>query len=380
MSRLVYDKITMVAPSQVANFGGLFDRAGKLCCRPPLGPHDAEGGPGNWMQIKRLPGRKGVIDVDIQLRRCDNDGFWEQPTTFTALLDEIKRHPEKDVLRLLTQATCQKISEYTGRVINDGFHIHVIIHTPNGQTGLGLGGSASSAAIVVGIDAMFGAPLAELPYGDTLLLRLAAEGERIASGRLFFDNVAPLIIKGDMVYISPSEEDSETLPEFTTFDCPSNLHMVTITPDFAISTSEMTRILTDKAVSWRTAEAAGDHKMEFMRGLLLRDIHLMIRHATNIVTEPIRGQVVRGFSTAQQVVREMNDHFEPDAPRFSLGISGSGPTMYALACSLEEANQIGYQIFQALRERDNIYSWWFCHSTNPHGAEIIGREISAYGV
>lgn len=378
MSRLVYDKVTMVAPAQVANFGGLFDRAGKLCCRPPLGPHDAEGGPGNWMQIKRLPGKKGVIDVDIQLRKCDQNGFWESPTTFTKLLDEIKQHPEKDVLRLLTQATCRKISDLIGRPIDDGFHIHVIIHTPNGQTGLGLGGSASSAAIVVAIDAMFGSPIAELPHGDNILLRLAAEGERIASGRLFFDNVAPLIIKGDMVYITP-DDDSE-MPVVETFDCPSNLHMVTITPDFAISTSEMTRILQGREVSWQTAEAAGDHKVEFMRGLLLKDMHLMIRHATNIVTEPIRGQVVRGFSTAQQVVREINQEFDADKPRFSLGISGSGPTLYALACSLEEANQIGFEIFKALNEKDNIYSWWFCHSANPHGAEIIGREISAYNV
>ena len=112
-----------------------------------------------------------------------------------------------------------------------------------------------------------------------------------------------------------------------------------------------------------------------MRALLSGDIHLLIRHAMNTVTEPIRGTMIRGYQTAQQVVRDMNAAHPADQPRFSLGISGSGPTMYALACSLEEANTIGYEIFQALKQQDDVYSWWFCHSSNPHGAEVIGREL-----
>ncbi len=381
MSRLVYDKITMLAPAQVANFGGLFDRAGKLCRRPPLGRNDAEGGPGNWMQIHRLSGRKGVIELDIELRQCDESGFWRTPVEFTKLLDELKKHPERDLVRLLVQATCQQIETLCNRSIDDGFRIHIIIHTPNGQTGLGLGGSASSAAIVVGIDAMYGSPLAELPNGDIVLLQLAAEGERIAAGRVFYDNVAPLIIKGDVVYLAPSANTQENnSPKVLALDCPSQLQMVTITPDFALSTAEMTRILQGRTIDWHVAEKSGDHKMEFMRGLITKDIHLMIKHATNIVTEPIRGTVVKGYQTALQVVRERNAEFEADKPHFSLGISGSGPTLYALACSPEEANQIGYEIHQALKEKEGIYSWWFCHEPNPHGAEIIGREISAYSI
>ncbi|OUD14051.1 hypothetical protein [Thioflexithrix psekupsensis] len=380
MTPLTYDTITLLAPAQVANFGGLFDRAGKLCRRPPLGPHDAEGGPGNWMHITRLPDRKGHIELDIYLRRCDEQGYWQAPEPFTALLDHLRQHPEHDIIRLLTAATASQLSSVLGRKIDDGYRIQLIIHTPNGQTGLGLGGSASSAAIVVGIDALYGSPIAQLPRGELHLLRLAAEGERIASGRLFYDNVAPLIIKGDLIYLTPTPSNATEWPQVQSFECPSQLHLVTITPDFAVSTAEMTQRLQGQHVAWQVAERAGDYKMEFMRGLLLKDIHLMIRNATNLVTEPIRATAIRGYTTAQAVVSELNEAYDPEQPRFSLGISGSGPTLYALACSWEEANQVGYEIFKALQEKDGVYSWWFCHRTNPHGAEIIGREISGYGI
>ncbi|ALG67564.2 homoserine kinase [Beggiatoa leptomitoformis] len=370
MSKLIYNKITMIAPAQIANFGGLFDRAGKLCCRPPLGAYDAEGGPGNWMQIERLSGKKGVIEVDILVRKCDADGFWDNPVTFSKLLDEIRQHPEKDVVRLLTQATCHKIAELTDKPIQDGFRITIIIHTPNGQTGLGLGGSASSAAIVIGIDALYGSPIADSNEGQKTLLRLAAEGERIAAGRIFFDNVAPLIVKGDLIYIPPTLTGE---PNVFSLNCPPNLHVVTITPDFAISTSHMTAVLKDKTVGWQTAETAGDHKMEVMRALLTQDLNLLLKHATNTIIEPIRGQHIKGYKTAQSVVQEMNAN-DPENPRYALGISGSGPTMYVMTGSIEEANQAGYEIHKALNEQEQVYSWWFCHSVNPNGAEVIGRE------
>ncbi|EIJ42434.1 homoserine kinase [Beggiatoa alba B18LD] len=370
MSKLIYNKITMIAPAQIANFGGLFDRAGKLCRRPPLGAYDAEGGPGNWMQIERLSGKKGLIELDILVRKCDADGFWDDPVTFSQLLDEINRHPEKDVVRLLTQATCQQIATLSERPIEDGFRITIIIHTPNGQTGLGLGGSASSAAIVIGIDALYGSPIADSSDGQRRLLRLAAEGERIAAGRIFFDNVAPLVVKGDLIYIPPSVGDS---PNVLALNCPPNLHVVTITPDFAISTSHMTAVLKDKTVGWQVAESAGDHKMEVMRALMSQDLGLLLKHATNTIIEPIRGQHIKGYSTAKQVVQALNAD-NPESPRYALGISGSGPTMYVMTGSMEEANHAGYEIHKALNEREQVYSWWFCHSVNPNGAEVIGRE------
>ncbi|MEM7016593.1 MAG: hypothetical protein AAF512_04530 [Pseudomonadota bacterium] len=369
----IFDTITMIAPAQIANFGGLFDRAGKLCRQPPLGIEDTEGGPGNWMQIKRLPGRKGHIELELYLRQCDATGFWEKPVEFTALMDELKHHPERDLIRILSHKTLDEISQTTSKPVDDGLSIQVVLHTPNGKTGLGLGGSASSAAIVMGIDALYGSPIANTPQGQMQLLKLAGEGEGVAAGRVFYDNVAPLIVKGDMVYITPGY-DAEGCPIVQPMKCPAELHVVTITPEFAMSTSHMTQALKDKTVGWQIAEHSGDHKMEFMRGLLTDDLDLMIRNTRNLVTEPIRGALIQGFSTAREIVEDMNATYD-SRPEFAIGISGSGPTMYVMSRSLQSADQIGEEIHRALHEKDGIYSWWFCHTTNPNGAEVIGRTF-----
>lgn len=198
-----YKECTVLAPSQIANCFGPLDRMGMLGKRPPFSPEETTGGPGNWIKVERLADCKGQLDLYIEQRKCDEHGFWQPATRFTALLDEIAQNPKRDLVRILSKMVLRYIALIKGEKLSDGLRFHIVIHTPNGKTGLGLGGSASSAAVVIAIDALFGFPIASLPDGEQKILRMMGCAEKIVAGKTFYDNVAPLVVKSDAVYLRP---------------------------------------------------------------------------------------------------------------------------------------------------------------------------------
>jgi homoserine kinase len=151
--------------------------------------------------------------------------------------------------------------------------------------------------------------------------------------------------------------------------CPRNLHLVTITPEYAVSTETATKILKDKTLDVFAAESAASRYMDIRHALDTGDLDLLIRSAGNRIVEPYRGQLIDGLDSLYQLVNELNS-YDRRHPRFACGISGSGPTMYILASSYADADRAGYQAQQELLKR-GIFSWWFCHRPNPNGAEVI---------
>lgn len=367
--RTEHNECIMLAPSQIANAFGPFDRMGMLGSRPPFSPEERMGGPGNWISVRRLPGKAGTMTLTLDVRECDEQGFWQPPKTFDKLWSEINARPEKDLARILARHTLRHIRKRTGKPIRDGFDIHIVIHTPNGKTGLGLGGSASSSAVVMAIDALYGYPIAGSPDGEIAILRLMGLGEKIAAGRVFYDNVAPLAVKAETVYLRQPAPGTRDI-EVARLTCPRNLHMVTITPDYAVSTEDATKILKGKTIGVFEAEAAASRYMDIRHAFDTGDLDLLIRSAGNRIVEPYRGQLVHGLDTVREVVAELNASCDRRRPRFACGISGSGPTMYILAGSHADADRAGFEAHRALRDR-GIFSWWFCHRPNPNGAEVI---------
>lgn len=364
-----YRECTVLAPAQIANCFGPLDRIGMLGRRPPFSPEEREGGPGNYIHVRRLPDKSNMLNLHIDLRECDERGYWKPPRRFDDLLAEIEARPERDLVRILARLTLRYLSRLIGHRTHDGLNIHIVIHTPNGKTGLGLGGSASSAAIVIAIDALFGFPITSSPNGEQALLRLMGKGEQIVAGTLFYDNVAPLAVGADAVYLRPGP-DANKHPSVTRLTCPQSLHIVTITPDYELSTKLMNEILEDKTIRVREAEAAAASYMDVRHALDTGDLDLLIRSAGNKIVEPIRGTLIPGLDTLREVVRTLNDTYDASHPRFACGISGSGPTMYVLTDSQANADRVGYETYRALREQ-GIASWWFWHRPNPNGAEII---------
>lgn len=146
--------------------------------------------------------------------------------------------------------------------------------------------------------------------------------------------------------------------------------MVTITPDYELSTKTMNEALQGKKICVRQAEMAAAKYMDIRHAINTGDLALLIRSSGNQIVEPIRGQFVKEFQTVHQMVAHWNSSYPTDQPRFATGISGSGPTIYVLTDSHAHADFAGYEIHRVLKEQ-GIYSWWFCHTPNPNGAEII---------
>jgi homoserine kinase len=181
----------------------------------------------------------------------------------------------------------------------------------NMPLGSGLGSSAaSSAAAVFAVNKLLGDLL---PVNE--LIPFAMEGERVACGTAHADNVAPSLLGGFVLVRSYNPLD------IIRITCPDDLYCAVIHPHIELKTSDSRRILKKDIpindVIKQSANAAG-----FMVGLLKCDYELLGRSIHDLLAEPKRTQLIPGFETARRSALE--------AGAIGCGISGSGPSMFAL--------------------------------------------------
>lgn len=220
--------------------------------------------------------------------------------------------------------------------------------------GSGLGSSASSAvAAVVAMNTLLGGPLAK---GE--LLPFAMEGERIACGAAHADNVAPSLLGGFTLIRSYDPLDVVSIP------CPENLFAVVVYPDVELKTADARRILRTEidlkeAVS-QSANAAG-----FVSGLLLNNRDLISRSMEDLLAEPKRMQLIPGFQDVKKVVM--------DAGAIGFGISGSGPSVFALCDGNGQAKRIGEIMKNTFKEM-GLEAEIYCSSLNAAGAKVVTND------
>lgn len=361
--------VAISAPAQVGNALGLFDHAGLLCSEPPQNEASREGGPGDVITIQRKPDSMEPLEIEYRKRACDEEGYWLDVEPFSDLADSINDEPSHDLARLLIEKTLKAISAAMESEINsNGMYVTVTKYTPNGKVGLGLGGSASSASIVMALDYMFREPLLSLEEQDGILRRLSLMGdaEEVVSGHKFYDNVAPLAIPGGLIHIDDPDPEN---PKVTALPWPKDLWMTTITPEFALKTRQMREALNDKQVPWKQAEIASQYRAEVMRGLYTDDAARVIRYSGDSIVEGFRWPHIKA---SDALLKHIEQKRAADA-LYAIGISGSGPTVYVLSTSKREADQIGHELHEIWKHQ-GIMSWWFVHEHNKAGARVI--EVS----
>lgn len=197
--------------------------------------------------------------------------------------------------------------------------------------GSGLGSSAaSSAAAVYAINVLLGSPLS-----ITDLIPFAMEGERIACGTAHADNVAPSLLGGFVLIRSYNPLD------IIQISCPNELFCTVIHPHIELNTSDARRILKRDIpmsdVIKQTANSAA-----FMIGLVREDFELIGRSMSDLLAEPKRTQLIPGFDTAKKSAM--------DAGAVGCGISGSGPSVFALCKGEKMASFIGEKMQIAFTE------------------------------
>jgi homoserine kinase len=217
--------------------------------------------------------------------------------------------------------------------------------------GSGLGSSAASAvASVFAINQLLGEPLK-----TESLLPFAMEGERIACGAAHADNVAPSLL-GGFVLIR-----SYTPLEVVKLECRLKLWSTVISPEIEVNTRDARDIL-KRHLSMEKAIQQWGNLGGLIAGLLTPDAGLVGRSLQDVVAEPVRGMLIPGFYDVKQAAI--------DAGALGAGISGSGPSIFALSADPDTAHRVG-QAMKAAFAGYSISSSVYTSEINTSGPVIM---------
>jgi homoserine kinase len=190
-----------------------------------------------------------------------------------------------------------------------GFEMQIQKGIPLGS---GLGGSAASAVgAVVAANALLPEPCSKLE-----LLKFAMQGEKVASGSLHVDNIAPSLFGGLVLTVGIDHPRVKQIP------VPAGIKSVIVHPHMFLSTKQARAIL-KRTVElsdfvWQTANLAG-----FISGCYTDDLDMIRASFQDVVIEPQRQALIPGFNDVRQAAMA--------AGALGCSISGAGPTMFAWA-------------------------------------------------
>lgn len=311
--------IKVFAPATVANVACGFDIMGLALNQP-----------GDEVEME-LTETSGVIIADI-----------------TGDQGKLPRETEKNTVGVAVARL------FEDRGIEAGVSIVLHKHMPLGS---GLGSSAASA--VAGVFAAN--ELLTRYFPDKAiqkredLLPYAMEGERLACGSAHADNVAPSLLGGFVLIRSYHPLDVVRIPT------PEALCCTVIHPHIEVQTKDARSILKkqlllkDAVVQW--GNAAG-----LIAGLWQCDFDLIGRSMEDVIVEPVRSILIPGFSNVKSAALE--------AGALGCGISGSGPSLFALSKDWVIAQQVGEAMGTAF-ERVGIESEVYVSKINKQGPRVI---------
>ena len=215
--------------------------------------------------------------------------------------------------------------------------------------GSGMGSSAASAvAALVAVNALTG-----LNLSREALLPFAMESERIACGSAHADNVAPGLFGGFVLVRSYDPLDVVSIP------FPGTLSCVLVHPDLELKTRDARRVLR-QTLSLKDAVTQWGNTAGMVAGLMKGDLALIGRSMEDKVAEPVRSLLIPGYEQVRRAA--------VDAGAIGCGISGSGPTMFALCDG--DAQAVGAAMLEAFRLA-GLSGSVFHSRLNPAGATVI---------
>lgn len=232
--------------------------------------------------------------------------------------------------------------------INYGFEIEIY---KNIKPGSGIGSSAaSSSGAVFGINELLGKP-----FSNHDLIEFAMQGERLASGVAHADNVAPALLGGFTLVKS-------TAPlEVLKIHTPSELYATVIHPQIEVKTSDAREILKG-SVPLKTAIKQWGNVGALVSGLYTEDYPLIGRSLQDHIVEPIRSILIPAFDAVKEASIQ--------AGALGAGISGSGPSIYALSKGKATAENVA-EAMKEVYEKVGIDYDVHISKINTKGIKII---------
>ena len=232
-----------------------------------------------------------------------------------------------------------------------GFEIEIIKGI---KAGSGIGSSAaSSAGAVFGINELLGRPFTR---GE--LIQFAMKGEELASGTPHADNVTPVLLGGFTLVRCSKEPDVIGLPS------PSELYATVLHPKIELKTSDARAVLKKNIMLEKAIQQWGN-LAALVSGLYTNDYDLIGRSLVDVVIEPHRSALIPGFPELKKAAT--------DSGALGSGISGSGPSMFALSRGEAAAIRVGESMRQAFLKY-NIEFELHISKINPKGIHIISSK------
>ena len=234
---------------------------------------------------------------------------------------------------------------------NVDFGIEIEIYKKiNAGSGIG-SSSASSAGAAFGVNAILG-----YPFSNKELVTFAMEGEKLASGSAHADNVAPVLLGGCTLIRSYSPSlDICNVP------VPDELFATIIHPHIEVKTSDARRILRQNVTLKQSIQQSGNLGA-FVCGMYSNDYQLISRSLEDVIIEPIRSILIPEFNTMKQLAKNIG--------ALGGGISGSGPSIFALSKGKETAEKVK-TIWQEHFSKTGLSFEVYVSKINPEGIRVI---------
>lgn len=216
--------------------------------------------------------------------------------------------------------------------------------------GSGLGSSAASAvAGLFAVNELLGSPLTK-----KLLLPFAMEGEALACGHGHADNVAPALFGGFTLIKSYEPLEVIALPV-------PDLYCALLYPHVDVPTRDARQIIRSK-VLLKDAVTQWGNIAGLISSLYTQDYDLLGRCMKDVIVEPIRSMLIPEFDQMKETA--MNNG------ALGFGISGSGPTVFSLYRSKDDAEKV-LQTLKKMLLSKGIESNIYLSKINKNGPVIL---------
>lgn len=187
--------------------------------------------------------------------------------------------------------------------------------------GSGLGSSASS--IVATFFALN--EFADNAFNQDQLLIMMGELEGQISGSIHYDNVAPSYLGGMTLMTGQQQPVALQLPVF------DDWYWIVSYSGLSVSTAAARKIL-PRQYDLNTCLTFGRQLSVFVNALHRQDRDIAAKMMRDVIAEPHRKALLPGFDQARDYVDTQDG--------LAFGISGSGPTVFAVTDNIDAANNI----------------------------------------
>ncbi len=201
----------------------------------------------------------------------------------------------------------------------------------------GLGSSACSVvAALAALNEFY-----QRPFSQQQILQMMGEQEAKISGSLHYDNVAPCFLGGLQLMLEDPQKITQPIPTFD--DC----YWVIAYPEIEVST-RLAREILPEDYDRETLVKFGQRLACFIDASHRQDKLQAFAYFDDLVAEPYRNSLLKNYTDTKKSALELG--------ALAVGISGSGPTIFAVCDNLEIAKKVKASIDKKYLNTDKSFS------------------------